>query len=398
MSTQSLPIRTRESQAFLQFAMNHFSPATSSTLAADLQKRCRICLLNESASTLLDGLCAPCREQKSQFTPEIDEDQRREMCRELDELIMAAAGTGTEGYDALLMYSGGKDSAYLLDELRRRFPGLRLLALMVESGFASEVALENIRYTFTRVDVSNAVVTPHVSLFSDLFRHCLVNFERRGGYETIDRADGDLLFDVGKNFAARLGIPLVIAGLSRAQCEDILMLDSYEIPRARLEEKRVDIAGFSLTDIYAAPDYRYWWDGTNPPRNLIPRVIFPFFAWDYDEQRVRDTVAERGLLPQTQVDPIVTNHKLIPVILALDYLRLGYCTFEPEFSKMVRRGAATRATWLPVFQALEYLVPRGEFMPESLTGALLQLGLTPHDLSMPISGNDLADEKRVGNW
>ena len=381
-------LRVTESRNFFEFA---YSPEFQSKVSSSptiFSQRCTRCLLNEKAARILDsGICQICSVYENSSQHASNEIEITRQKKELHELLLKAQGAGESAYDILLMYSGGKDSAYLLDQLRLLYPRLRILAFFVESGFASEVAHQNIKYTFNKVDVSFEMSRPHFSLFRDLFRHCLINFGTRGGYETIDRADGDCLFDVAKNYASRNKIPLILSGLSRVQCEDILGIDSYEMPIERSSKKRTHIAGFALSDIYDTPDYRYWWSGAKNGE-FSPRLIFPFFCWDYNEDLVRKIVADKELLPVGLVDPIVTNHRVIPLILALDYLRVRYCTFEPEFSKLVREGKAVREQWLPIFQGLEYLAPRGEFMPESIRSILAELDLSAESLQLPLMNTE----------
>jgi hypothetical protein len=383
-----LELRIKESSDFFSFAFGTgLNEAKKNHI---FTKRCSKCLLNELYTNIdSSGLCNHCKQEIPQ-----NSFNNKELKEQLHNILQNYQGKGVNNYDAIVMYSGGKDSAYLLSELQSRYPKLRLLALFIDSGFASKVAHKNIDYTFSKVDVTYNCVRPKKSLFQDLFRYCLLNFNQYGGYETVDRSDGDCLFDIAKNFAYRNKIPLILSGLSKVQCEDILGLNSFEIPEESLRQKRLTIAKYNLSDIYNFVDYNYWWDGSN--KDFIPRVIFPFYSWDYDEDKIRSFVKEKKLLPEQLVDPIVTNHTVIPIILALDYLKLGYCTFEPEFSKLVRDGLADRNQWLPVFEALEYLAPKGLFMPESIRKTLAQLELTCTNIGLPISV-DFNSKKLVAN-
>jgi hypothetical protein len=110
-------------------------------------------------------------------------------------------------------------------------------------------------------------------------------------------------------------------------------------------------------------------------------------AWPYDEEFIRTQVVNLGLIPAGQDNPLATNNDLIPVMLALDISRLGYSAFEPEFAELVRAKKADRHLWLAMFQSLEYLVPRGEFMPRSIADTLTRLGLTPSTLGINVSAS-----------
>jgi hypothetical protein len=215
-------------------------------------------------------------------------------------------------------------------------------------------------------------------------------------YSIVDRMDGDLTFDIGRNLAARLRVPLVIAGLSPNQVRRILELDAFETRRSEETQRRTTSAGFPLEIIYPIEQrQKYWWDGTAWPKDAVPRVIYPFVAWSYDEDFIRGEVVRLGLIAAGQDNPLATNNDLIPVMLAVDIIRLGYSAFEPEFAELVRANKADRQFWLAMFQALEFLVPRSEFMPQCISETLRRLGLTHGELGIPSGDGKQRSENSV---
>ncbi|MDA4120433.1 MAG: hypothetical protein OK436_07595, partial [Thaumarchaeota archaeon] len=88
-------------------------------------------------------------------------------------LLTEHQGKGAGKYDALVLYSGGKDSTLLLHKLVTEYPGLRLLALTVDNGFMSQAAVENTSSLRGKLDLDHSVFRPHGSLFGKTFRHAL---------------------------------------------------------------------------------------------------------------------------------------------------------------------------------------------------------------------------------
>ena len=166
-------------------------------------------------------------------------------------------------YDVLVLFSGGKDSAYLLHRLRTEFPSLRVLAVTVDNGFFSEVAMANCRRILDRIDgVDHLVFRPEKNIYVKAFRHAFTHHSKDGCYSTVDRMDGDLTFDIGRNLTASLQIPLLIAGLSPEQVERILRLNNFESPQAIEHAARIESAGFRLEEIFEPTELqRYWWNG-----------------------------------------------------------------------------------------------------------------------------------------
>lgn len=378
--------RASEIDAFMHFLRNEW-PAISASVADRLAPRCQKCLLSSKAAKLVDGTCEHCHSY-SDDPAEAGEANLEAMRRQIDDLLSAAQGAGSKQHDALLLFSGGKDSAYLLHRLQSDYPKLRLLAVTVDNGFFSSVAMDNALRILDRIPVDHMVVRPAAGLFRKTFRHAFLNTRSGGCYATVDRMDGDLAFDIGRNLAADHNIPLMIAGLSPAQVERILGLTSFESPREQECSNRTESAGFRLSDIYNASEMRHWWNGADRPAEQIPRVIYPFHAWRYDEQFVCEEVIRLGLIEPKKDNPLATNNHTIPLMLAVDVCRLGYSSFEPEFAELVRSGKADRNAWLAMFQALEYLAKEGRFLPDCLSDTLHRLELSHADLGLPRSGRE----------
>src|SRR5512133_4169982 len=106
-------------------------------------------------------VCARCRWDESVPNISFDENGRSSYCR-LQEKLMSDYPKGAEGlkawegfvkkmkergkgrtYDCIVGVSGGTDSSYLLHICHRE--GLRVLAVNLDNGWSSDVALQNIK-------------------------------------------------------------------------------------------------------------------------------------------------------------------------------------------------------------------------------------------------------------
>ncbi|HTD53041.1 MAG TPA: hypothetical protein VK780_08450, partial [Thermoanaerobaculia bacterium] len=229
--------RIAEIDGFMHFALGEW-PALRSSVVNELARRCEKCILSEKASPIREGVCEACRGSSAGGQPRRAEPDFDALRASLDELLREQGGRGSRAHDALVLYSGGKDSTLLVHKLTTEYPRLRILCLMVDNGFASPVALANTRRVFERIDADHFVYKPRASLFRKTFRHAFTHLGRGGCYGTVDRLDGELTFDIGRNLAASLQIPLLIIGLSGEQCERILGLSNFESPREWEREKR----------------------------------------------------------------------------------------------------------------------------------------------------------------
>jgi hypothetical protein len=105
--------------------------------------RCSQCVISSRVPyiTLTDGVCNLCHEhnklrandEETLWQKKYVEHQRKE----LDHLLKSHQGKGRDRYDALVLFSGGKDSVYMLSRLRKEYPGLRVLLMTWDNGFYS---------------------------------------------------------------------------------------------------------------------------------------------------------------------------------------------------------------------------------------------------------------------
>lgn len=373
--------RIDEINSFLGFVMTQW-PDVREQAADQLVARCSRCILPETYSPLIDGRCESCRGNDSAGGEPSGQNEDAE--RALREILSNTAGSGSGPYDAVVLFSGGKDSAYLLHRLTSEFPSLRLAALTVDNSFMSSVALANCRQILSRLPgIDHFVLRPKRGLYARAFRHALTHLEGQGCYAKVDRMDGDLTFDIGRNFAATLAAPLLISGLSPEQVERILGLTSFEAPPEVEHRRRTHSADFALDELYDADELdQYWWNPDRWPAERRPRVLHPFHAWRYDEEFIPREVVRLGLIDPGQDNPLITNNDTIPVMLAVDSVNLGYSSFEPEFAQLIRDGKADREMWLALFQAIEYQAKRGEFLPHCIADTLERLDLQPGELGL----------------
>ncbi len=291
-------------------------------------------------------------------------------------------GAGTGLYDALVLFSGGKDSTYMIHRLRTEFPRLRMLAFTIHNGFMSPVAERNVQELIERLDIDHVFVRPRKAFHVKLFRYCITHLNADGGYGTVDFSDGEFMLDTARRLAAEKDIPLILCGYSRYQVQNGLRLDDFESPRERECSDRVETAGLPLKDIFAPDEVELWWHGARWPRGRVARLFFPLFAWDLEEEEVKKKVAEWGLLPKKAHSPIATNHKLIPLLGVTDVHQRGYSGFEIEFCRMIREGKADYRQWLFTFEFLEYTARTGLFVKSVVIDLLAQLGLRTEDVGI----------------
>ena len=114
-----------------------------------------------------------------------EDDGAAKLQTELHELLASYQGKGLNGYDALVMFSGGKDSCYLMHRLKTEYPNLRPLAMLVDNSFLSKVAVMNAHDAAIEAERRQAAAAaPPVDVVMGRI-NALLAFDRRAGLSRI---------------------------------------------------------------------------------------------------------------------------------------------------------------------------------------------------------------------
>ncbi|MFC1479120.1 hypothetical protein ACFL6F_00845 [Planctomycetota bacterium] len=369
----------------IEFIAKWIWPLLRIPLKKHLSQRCTGCICSEQYTEIgKDGLCSTCREESRLHKREdiYKNKDQESMQQELDMLLREYESRKSPGYDALVCFSGGKDSTYLLNRITQEYPGLRLLVFTVDTCFMSPVALDNIEAIIRKFETDHVVFKPAYAFTKKMYRYAFTHLNEKGCSGTVDQFEGDMIFDIARNYAAGNGIPLVIGGISPIQVEQNVGITWFETPREMELSKRENVAGIRLHDIFSSEEMEYWWDGARYPAEKVPRVIFPYYAWGYSEADIRREVVEKGFIPAGNDSPLLTNSQLIPLMSLVDNARFGYSSFEPEFSKLVRAGKADRKFWQSLFEMAEYSAKTGKFIKKSVDDILCRLDLTRSEVGL----------------
>jgi len=345
-----------------------------------LTPRCNKCALSAKASPLKDGLCDSCSNPSAKTLHSISAEELHDLEKSFSDYLHQHEGVGLE-YDALILISGGKDSTYLVNRLQTDFPKLRILTAVVDNGFMSPVAYENIDRLVQKLEVAHIRVQPHPRFYKQAFSYAITHVGDIGCAQTVDKVDGELFLDIAKHLAARLQIPLLIGGFSLEQIDRYLHWNSFKnedydsMPRS-------EVGPFALTDLLSEADQSFWWNPNQYQPEHVPHLVCPFYVWRLHESEVQRAVERLQIFEKGKTSPLVTNHTLIPLCALVDIAKLGYLSWEPEFCRMIREGKADYQLWRNIFEITEYSQKTGHFISESVDDALAALSLQRSDVGL----------------
>lgn len=354
-----------------------------------LHDRCKVCAASEAFIQIerQSGLCQVCANEKLKIGTQksiSNLNDLEELRIDLTKKLREAEGSGTQDYDAVVLFSGGKDSAFLIWELQRLNPRLRLLALLIDTGYMSPVALENAAKAAEKLNVDYMAYRPNKGFYKYFFKAVCTDpdLKKRGCFQTVDMIEFYFFYSIAKNFAAKNKIPLIIDGLAWAQCERLSSLQHFEWP-LDTETKAVEKELGSFLKSHRRPENEiYFWNPQKYPKEQIPTLIHPFYVWRLEENEIRKKVTELGLIKAGNDSPLVTNQQVLVMMVIVDYIRIGYCSYEPDITMQIRAGTADRRYWQSIFEMSEYIAQTGWMMKKDIKKIAADLDLNTSDLDL----------------
>lgn len=307
-------------------------------------KLCTNCILPETFPGIkfeASGLCSHCAREIPTLSKATD--KKAEYLDRLDALIATVKGVAPS-YDAIMAYSGGKDSSYTLKLLVEKYD-LRILALTFDNHFVSPSAADNIKTLTDNLGVDLITFKPPFPVLKSLFATAAA--EDIFPAPTLIRASAictaciGLVKSLALKTALEMAIPLVAFGWSPGQApiQSAIMKTSPSLTR---QSQRVLLDAFpkSLTaplSRYFIPDPYY-----ESRKHLFPHNIHPLAFFDYDEAKIIADLARIGWKPPTDTD---TNSSNCLLNAFANHCHLERHHFHPyvwEIANMVRQGVMTR--------------------------------------------------------
>lgn len=176
-------------------------------------KICSRCVMDESADEIEfdeEGVCNFCKEYEDRVKNEMFEDKEKA----LKELVIKIKEEGKDKpYDCIIGVSGGVDSSFVAHIVKEH--GLRPLAIHLDNGWNSELAVSNIEKLLNQLDIELYTHVVNWNEFKDLQKSFIKSSLRNLEIPT-DHAIGALLLQMANRYNIRYilnGSNLVTEGI-----------------------------------------------------------------------------------------------------------------------------------------------------------------------------------------
>jgi len=307
-------------------------------------KICTQCILPETFPGISfneSGVCNHCQREASFKTQ--GSEKKAEYHRRLDKLIKDVQGK-TPTYDAIMAYSGGKDSSYTMKLLKERYD-LRILAFTFDNHFLSPLAKDNIAKITKSFNIDHINFRPSWSLTSSMFttaaREEIFPKSAMLRASSVCTACITLVKSLVLKTALEMQIPLVAFGWSPGQApiqSSIMKTNPGLIRQNQKLLKDTFIEKIDpLTQSYFIPDSYYKIYQDSFPYNIHPLAFF-----DYNEEKISQELRDMGWQHPTDTDTNSTNCLINAFANQCHVDKYGFHPYVLEIANMVRQGIMTR--------------------------------------------------------
>ncbi len=306
-----------------------------------IQKRtCRRCVLHTDIPGIIlddDGICPHCR--KYDTFKEHEPRLKKYLTEEMEQLFESVKRQ-TLLYDAIVLFSGGKDSTILLKMVKEKY-NLRPLAFSVMHPLVNELASQNMERVATALNVDLIKYSVDHEVYRRVMRHG-INHAADYGLGEFFGCDICSFFHswIPVRYAIKLGIPIILEGSDSSQTGEISYGQGGKV-RADVAKgikpfgKIHELVSDALGDSYKGSIYDFCADEI--VNGLYPSIISPFTFLPYDFRKNFQELENIGL-ESKKFRSIYTNCSATPFFSYFSIKRFDCVSYIKHYATEVRNG------------------------------------------------------------
>ena len=334
-------------------------------------RTCTQCVLPENFPRISfdeNGVCTYCLAHNNRQADNLA--QKRQAYKDKFEALLQTV-RGHSVYDAIMCYSGGKDSTYALMILRKQY-GLNMLAITMDNGFLPQQTYVNIRNATESLDVDHIFLKPRFGLLRQIFAGCA----RTNIYpaKTLERAStictscmAIVKFSVLR-FALEKDIPMIAFGWSPGQAP---VTSSVVRNTPAMLKVMQEMVFNPLYQLVGKPIQPYFLEEKHFANGnfRFPYNISPLMFLDYNEEDICWQIAPLGWKKPENTDGSSSNCLLNCFANMVHKQQFGYHPYIFAMANMVREGYMSRSAALAKLYEQEN--------PEIISAIAEKLGSVP---------------------
>ncbi len=305
-------------------------------------QRCTKCILSVNFPRIKfdeHGVCNFCNNELLHTTEKDNIDQATKEVVKLFE-----QKRGLSEYDAIVCYSGGKDSTYTLKLAVEKY-GLKILSFTLDNGFISPVAFTNIDKVVKALGIDHYTFKPSYKFMKGLYRFS--SLENIYNPKSLTRISANcnscisIVNIVSLKIALEKKIPFILAGFTLGQIPSntIYYQNNYEF----FKESRKPVLD-KLKSELGNDVSKYLEISDDLIRNTehYPHNINLLCMEDITENEIVQQILPLGWVKPADVDGCSTNCRINSFNNYVHIKRYGYSPYELELSHLIRKNLLDR--------------------------------------------------------
>ncbi len=307
-----------------------------------MPERCTRCVLSSSFPGIefdAHGVCNFCRDETVQKTE----------ARVISEAAHTVEGMfekerGRHAYDAVVAYSGGKDSTYTLKLAVEKY-NLKVLSFTLDNGYISTKAFENINKVVDALGVDHFTFRPSKPVFNKM----IVTSAREQVYarSSLRRISSgcntciSIVNNIALKTAIEKDIPYILAGFTLGQIPANSVLYQNNYPFFEESRKR----SHSMLEAAAGSQVNEYLRISPRLQSLVsdyPWVINLLCLEDITEAEIVRKISPLGWERPGDVDGCSSNCRLNTFNNFIHTQKYGYSPYELELSHLILKNQLTR--------------------------------------------------------
>jgi len=309
-------------------------------------KICTHCVLDENYPGIKfneNGVCNFCAAETKRS--DVSDNKRNEYEKKFKDLIGTHRNKGS--YDAIVAYSGGKDSTYTMHLLKEKFD-LNILAFTLDNWFFSDRAHTNIKNVIKAMGVDHINFRPRFNDYLEIIKasanNDMYSLKAMQRSSAICTSCISLVRYLSFQTAIEKSIPFVIFGMSPGQAPlatSVVKTNPKMIKQSQrsIYESLKEYAG----DISA----RYFLSEEHfKQEDKFPYSINPLAFYDYNEDDIYEIIKQYDWEKPKDTDANSSNCLLNAYANKKHYQRYKINPYAYEVAGLVRNGAISRVEGL----------------------------------------------------
>lgn len=320
---------------------------------------CKKCILDSNVVGISfdeEGVCNFCNDYFGEKKKEAPNYQQRE--KELIDILKKRSKNSQ--YDCLCLYSGGKDSSYMLYTLSKKYK-LRVLAFTLDNWFIPEETFSNIKKVLAKLNIDSVVFTPSWEVISTLFKIGISLFDKTPVGREMAYLVGHICWPCfvmislfSTKCAVEKNIPNLVVGTTPGQIRQKEM--NLSSPYRDLVDvyKRMILPMLDLLKSAGKLDFVKRLDLSFIEKIKVLKVkLFPFYEFvHYNEQHILEQIGQEfGWVKPKNTDSCSSNCSLNCLGIYLHKKRYKVSPYLIPFARDVREGLISREEALKCINA-----------------------------------------------